>query len=504
MKTNAASVLFGTNQAMLAGVGQNNTQASQNAEMSFADTLNSTAGKSGEMNLDNKASQSTQVAGNKPVKEVTESKQQPERESLDKNEEMSAVKEITEDVKKIVSEIKEKFDVTDEDIEEAMEMLGMTYADLFNQVDLRNLLMTVTKTEDSVMLLTDVDLYEGMNDLVDMMNDLKNEIVSEYGITDEAFQNIVTDEKLFEEVSDEVMGLKPVNTEAENKATDDTEKNIIETIANADVTVNELSMTANMDDESEVVKAEPVKISDDTKNQADVVNAPNIQDDKKEIKVEVNVEKTEAPVTDEAIKKIVTDTENKSDNNAKEDNHNEQHSEFFTVVNEVTSNTVADVVEVVESYSNVADTENIMRQVTEFVKVNITANSTSMEMQLHPASLGTVNMQVISQNGQITAQFTVQNEAVKAVLENQLLTLQETLNEAGTKVSAIEVTVANYNLDKGAEGNTPENNKENGQKSSKRRNIDLSSLDSLDDLDDEELMEAKVMEMNGNTVSYTV
>lgn len=504
MKTNAASVLFGTNQAMLAGVGQNNTQASQNAEMSFADTLNSTAGKSGEMNLDNKASQSTQVAGNKPVKEVAESKQQPERESLDKNEEMSAVKEITEDVKKIVSEIKEKFDVTDEDIEEAMEMLGMTFADLFNQVDLRNLLMTVTKTEDSVMLLTDVDLYEGMNDLVDMMNDLKNEIISEYGITDEAFQNIVTDEKLFEEVSDEVMELKPVNTEAENKTTDDVENNIIETIANADVTVNEPSMTVNMDDDSEVVKAEPVKISDDTKNRADVVNAPNIQDDKKEIKVEVNVEKTEAPVTDEAIKKIVTDTENRSDNNAKEDNHNEQHSEFFTVVNEVTSNTVADVVEVVESYSNVADAENIMRQVTEFVKVNITANSTSMEMQLHPASLGTVNMQVISQNGQITAQFTVQNEAVKAVLENQLLTLQETLNEAGTKVSAIEVTVANYNLDKGTEGNTPENNKENGQKSSKRRNIDLSSLDSLDDLDDEELMEAKVMEMNGNTVSYTV
>ena len=170
----------------------------------------------------------------------------------------------------------------------------------------------------------------------------------------------------------------------------------------------------------------------------------------------------------------------------------------------MTGNTVADVVESVESYSNAANTENIMRQVTEFVKVNITANSTSMELELHPASLGTVNMQVVSQNGQVTAQFTVQNEAVKAVLESQLLTLQESLNEAGTKVSAIEVTVANYNLDKGTEGNTPENNKDNGQKGSKRRNIDLSSLDSFDDFDDEEMMEAKVMEMNGNTVSYTV
>ena len=130
-----------------------------------------------------------------------------------------------------------------------------------------------------------------------------------------------------------------------------------------------------------------------------------------------------------------------------------------------------------------------------------------MELQLHPASLGTVNMQVISQNGQVTAHFTVQNEMVKAVLETQLMTLQENLNEAGTKVSAIEVTVANYNLDKGADNHANEGNPNENSKGSRRRGINLQGIDSLDDLealglDEAEMVEAKVMEMNGNTVNY--
>ena len=495
MKTNAASALYGTNIAGLAGTGQGNARTNENATASFTDALNSSAGKSDEMNCNNKASQSTTVTGNKSVKEMTDN-QLPEKKSLDENEKISATKEIAEDVKKIISEIKEKFDVTDDDIEKAMETLGITVADLFTQEDLKNLLMTVTNTEDSVMLLTDVDLYGGMNDITDMMNNLKNEVISEYGIDDEAFSKIIDEgNELFEGTIE----------------TDKLDLNAFEKKAVVDKdNLLEEQIVQNFDDSKEIIpdiedKEDVYNVrAFENDNQIKTVNVSEPQEENDKVKVQVNVDKTETVVSDEAIKKIVTDTEKNGKENAGEDSHQEPHSELFTSFSEMTGNTVADVVESVESYSNAANTENIMRQVTEFVKVNITANSTSMELELHPASLGTVNMQVVSQNGQVTAQFTVQNEAVKAVLESQLLTLQESLNEAGTKVSAIEVTVANYNLDKGTEGNTPENNKDNGQKGSKRRNIDLSSLDSFDDFDDEEMMEAKVMEMNGNTVSYTV
>ena len=175
-----------------------------------------------------------------------------------------------------------------------------------------------------------------------------------------------------------------------------------------------------------------------------------------------------------------------------------------TITTNTQVNTVGDIVETVTTYTNV-DANEIASQVAQSIRVNISAESASLEMQLHPASLGTVNMQVISQNGQVSAHFTVQNEAVKAILETQMLTLQETLNEQGTKVSAIEVTVANYNLDKGSENQPNEGNSGNSKKGyGKRSNIDLTSLDSLDDLDEDEMMEAKMMEMNGNTVSYTV
>ena len=143
-----------------------------------------------------------------------------------------------------------------------------------------------------------------------------------------------------------------------------------------------------------------------------------------------------------------------------------------------------------------------MRQVTDYVKVHISEDVTKMEIELHPASLGTVNMQINSQNGQITAHLTVQNELVKSVLETQMIKLQETFDEQGTKVSTIEVTVAEYSLNSQSDNNYSE--ERNGRSyGSKKKGINLNEIGSLDELDEEEQLEAKVMEMNGSSVNYT-
>ncbi len=178
-----------------------------------------------------------------------------------------------------------------------------------------------------------------------------------------------------------------------------------------------------------------------------------------------------------------------------------------TVVNTEVNN-LGQVVETVTTYSN--DTANsIMSQVTESIRVNYTPDTTSMELQLHPASLGTVNMNIASTNGVVTAHILVENDAVKAALESQLLTLQQTFDEQGMKVEAVEVAVANYDLNKGNENGAGEDaQKQNASagRISRRRNINLNDLDEedMEDLSEEEQISADMMARSGNSMDYKV
>lgn len=490
LKNGVADVLFGTN----AVNGNFNTlptvsvSGKNSSGMSFAETFNSTNDKSVDTKVENNTTQNhgTTVVENKPVKEVKENAdvKQQQKENVTDDDKVATVEEIADGSKKIVEEIKKTFDVTDEEIEEAMATLMISFEDLFNTKDLQNLLMAVTNTTDSVELLTNVELYDGMNEIVDFMNEVKGEIISDINITEDAFTDIINDKSMINDVITNIPKAE-TNENVDNKAEAYT-----------------VSEDAPLADNKAIANAEVISTK-----QTDNVKADNNGEDNK-VKVEVNVEKTENVDTEEAVRKIVTDN-SKNQFGSNDSNENKQSNKNpeneFGLLNEIVkapATTVADIVETVESYSNAVDTENIMRQISDYIKVNITANSTSMEMQLHPASLGTVNMQVVSQNGQVTAQFTVQNEAVKAVLENQLLSLQETLNEAGTKVSAIEVTVANYNLDSELYNNNGDNSSNNSQKGSKRRNINLNGLEALDDLDSDEMVEIDMMKANGNSVSF--
>lgn len=489
LKNGVADVLFGTNAAgnafnTISNIG---VQSKNQSGVSFKDALDTTAGKSEDVKQNTgTASTGKTVVENKNVKEVTEVNNRQKKDNISEDDKLSAAKEIVDEAKEIVEEVKKKFGVTDEDIQEAMEVLMISFEDLFNQKDLQNLIMTVTGTNDSVELLTNVELYDGMKEVMDFMNDVKDEITTELNITDEVFGELINDDELFAKAMEITEAPEMVNanvTEMNNVVNEGND-------SDSEKTVNDVA---------EKTVAENVEVVPQTESDGKA---------KTEVKVEVNVDdsvKSQVPVSEEAVRKIVTDTkssENNSDSSKNHDKNNDNEMNFMSNNIQTTGeNTVADIVETVESYASEVDAENIMKQITEYVKINISASQTSMEMQLHPASLGTVNMQVVSQNGQVTAHFTVQNEAVKAVLETQLLTLQESLNEAGTKVSAIEVTVANYNLERGMD-NGNENSSNNSQKGSKRRNINLNSLESFDDLTDEEMVEAEMMEANGNTVNF--
>lgn len=94
--------------------------------------------------------------------------------------------------------------------------------------------------------------------------------------------------------------------------------------------------------------------------------------------------------------------------------------------------------------------EAVMRQIVEQivrqVKIRVLPETTSMELQLNPASLGRVSLQVSSSGGVSNAVMVVENQIAKEALESQMITLKETFAEQGLKVNSVEVTVSEFGL----------------------------------------------------------
>lgn len=491
-KTTGAVNLF--NQT--AGTGLNNLSnigksEQSTKEISFADTFM----KTNEVNLNKdvtsdvsktKTVVATNAGSNKNIKTAEASGQ--ETESLDEEKIKDLAEEISEITNQIVDKIKSEFEVTDEEIEEAMEVLGLTIADLIKPAELRNLLMELTGTSDSIELLTNVELYDSVKEVTDFASNLFTEVAKDFSLSTEQLTEMINTES-FEEALNEV-DVSVKTNEAETEA----DAEVV-----SEVTVDKTTDAALAFENSDKANANETKpVESNNSNESEEV--PIDTEKKAPEKIEKPESFTQSSLmNDEAM--------NVRSENRKSFNFDSSKNQEFTfnqtqAVTNQTVNTVGDIVETVTSYTTGTDTDNIMRQVTDYVKVHISDDVTKMEIELHPASLGTVNMQINSQNGQITAHLTVQNELVKSVLETQMIKLQETFDEQGTKVSAIEVTVAEYSLNSQSDNNYSE--ERNGRDyGSKKKGINLNEIGSLDELDEEEQLEAKVMEMNGSSVNYT-
>ena len=491
-KTTGAVNLF--NQT--AGTGLNNLSnigksEQSTKEISFADTFM----KTNEVNFNKdvtsdvsktKTVVATNAGSNKNIKTAEASGQ--ETESLDEEKIKDLAEEISEITNQIVDKIKSEFEVTDEEIEEAMEVLGLTIADLTKPTELRNLLMELTGTTDSIELLTNVELYDSVKEVTDFASNLFTEVAKDFSLSTEQLTEMINTES-FEEALNEV-DVSVTSNEAETEA----DAEVV-----SEVTVDKTTDSALAFENSDKANANETKpVESNNSNESEEVPIDT------EKKAPDKIEKPESFAQSNLMNDEAMNVRSENRKNFNFDNSNNQElslGQTGTVTNQ-TVNTVGDIVETVTSYTTGTDTDNIMRQVTDYVKVHISEDVTKMEIELHPASLGTVNMQINSQNGQITAHLTVQNELVKSVLETQMIKLQETFDEQGTKVSAIEVTVAEYSLNSQSDNNYSE--ERNGRNyGSKKKGINLNEIGSLDELDEEEQLEAKVMEMNGSSVNYT-
>lgn len=157
-----------------------------------------------------------------------------------------------------------------------------------------------------------------------------------------------------------------------------------------------------------------------------------------------------------------------------------------------------------EAVSNTADvsTQDIINQITDYIRNKSTDDLKEVELQLHPESLGNVNVTVASKAGNVTAQIIAQNETVKAALESQMIQLKESFEEHGITVEAIEVTVENRKFDQSMNDGRDDANREAERKSNSTRRIRFDGISDLSDVDEEDRVEAEMMVANGNSLDY--
>ncbi len=453
----------------------------QSDESSFGTVMTATAGKSAETVSDEEPIRQTQTIVEKPGRKDLDNTKAQEQQ-IEEGEALPDLKSfVTEGIEEIKNAIEEKFGIGEEELMAVMETMQLSMIDLLNPDKLKELMMTVAGQEDMVSVLTDEVLYTDMMDIVNLANDFTEEIMETYHLSEEAFDEIVNEVRMTE-MPEQVIA---------NETPEQTETDVLPEMSDAQIRVEitqteaETASTSAKDEEFE--KAMPVK------------TAPQQQEPTQE----TETVRVQSPV------QVVTQTATTQRESFDEEGQNREALAQNMQQTQTQEVPVSDVAETVRQFSSYTNGEDVVNQVTEYIKVNISQETTSMELQLHPASLGTVNMNIISNNGVVTAQLLVQNDSVKNMLEAQLPQLLETFDEQGTKVEAVEVAVASYDLDRGPfqdrdDRQDRQNADNNSSRSRRRINLNLNDPDAeLQELSEEDQLARDVMEMNGTSVDFS-
>lgn len=378
--------------------------------------------------------------------------------------------------------LKKKLNVTEEELLQAMEVLGITFGDLLQGNGLTDLMLQLTGGESMTELLFDANIQELMHEV----DALVSQFADQMNLTPEELEMVIQQLDANAEAVGEVM-----QSQAEETVIGDTAENAVDAIQTENASEHENVQVVK---ETEVLFQQQEDGAAVSENSQLTEQNGNSQNDMAQTE-----EFTEQ--NDSSLEKM-KQNDSSLEIDTKNDTSQAQQVTYQTVQN--TTNALGEeVVQVVEQ--TFVDVEDIMNQITEFTRVTIGENQSSLEMQLNPEHLGKIYLQLSSKDGVITAQISAQNEAVRQALENQVSVLKENLNQQGLKVEAVEVTIASHEFEQNLESNQQqmeERQENNSQKS--RRFITAEALDEMtESVSEEESLAARIMRENGNSMDVT-
>lgn len=443
------------------------------SNMDFKSILNQTAGEENSVSGKNESEFSVEFV---QLQKENLSEEEILVDSAPVQENMSMEDDVrTQEIVIVFSELSDKIkeliintlEITEEELETAMETLGINYIDIIKPVNLAELCVQLSQAEDISVLLTDESMCIEYKSLLESVCDLTEEVMTESGLNAE---DMVLEAEILKQM-EVVKGLAeepgvliqpeevPEETELENQA------------APAKEDLHYLAEKNNFQ-EAESVEAE---------KQDDLITLEKLP-------VEQDSQEKETFIKMDREKE--TFNENKKD--VPQGNTDEISANFM---NKLESSLFG----LPETENIPGDERNLIRQITDQIRIFVKPDTTSMEMQLNPENLGKLTLHISSKEGIITAQLITQNQIVKEAIESQLVQLRENLELQGVKVEAIEVTVESHQFERNLSQGGSDSKESEGQA---KRRLNMAGSEEADNIDSQSIIE-NLMAENGNQVDYT-
>lgn len=406
----------------------------------------------------------------KPADDTQNSKVTGENNFEERPVEETDVDTLKEAVESVILKIEEELDVTEEEITEALAILGLTQTALLIPETIPEIAIELSDAEGAISLVTNAELYDAIGEITKTVEEILPNLEEDLDIDPEVFEAVLKETSVIPAEENPIDTELPIEEENETPV----------------IEINVKSFEARS--ESREVKNEEVSQIEEPKEELNVskalvLNETNAkeQNSNEDLSQTVKTE-TAKPLNDEHEVKepIVTFTQNLIDKTREALNA----KEVTTVYTEV-------------------DAKAIIDQITESIRVEATPETTEISLRLHPESLGNVSVRISANHeGAMTAQFIAQNESVKAIIESQALVLRETLEAKGVTVEAVEVMVGSHEFER----NLSDSERRNEEQQTRSRAVRRLNLDAEDEteLEDEDILRQDIMRQNGNTIDYTV
>lgn len=380
----------------------------------------------------------------------------------------------------ILTTIEKDTGSSEQSVKDAMEKLGLTVTDLFNPSNAAKLYMNLTGQDTSDILTSD-DFSTFLDDLSQALSDLPAEMAGVAEMT----SDIASD--------DPSMSFATPSANDSMSGTDSSADMVNVKVVNA-VTVEETSS------DDKAVTTEAATDTDGTASDTIVKQNENISQ---------GTDKGKSPDQYQGNPSETEGNPSMSDKGGGAAKTTETENVTLTQ-NTVSSQTVRSFTETITSALKYTDinADNLIQQIAEKVKEAKGAAVKSLEMELNPASLGKIFLQVSEKSGDVSAHLYAQNEAVRHALQNRLSDLREELNKQGVRVNEVTISVEPHAFtDEGADFGQSLSDQGGNYKGRRGEHMSgslsgsaFSDTDSIEETREEILH--SMMKDNGNTLSY--
>lgn len=398
----------------------------------------------------------------------------------------SEVKKITDDISsQIVEKVTDDLDISEDELNNAMQLLGLTAMDLLNPANLAALYCEVTgNASDPQALVLNADFTALFNDVsqVASENDAQLDLLSQLTASD--------DGEILD--ADIVSSADTTDTNESTGSVNTPEKTVDSSYDDTAASGQNINDTAD----------EAVKVYDGSTQGSSYQNSDegtSSGETGNGITSDENTEKTQSK----------SQVDSSFDDSGERILHHEDgaHSDNSVLHASVSEQLNTDTsFEMSQSQSRLrVDTTDIIRQIVDSMSISNTTEESAINLQLTPESLGRMYINVSQKNSEISARIAVSNEAVKEALQTQMVNLKEALNNSGIRVNEVEITVASHeferNLEQGAANDSRQQESTNSYNGSNSSDSGIDS-DMMQDRAEERLV-TQIMRDNGNSVDFT-